>query len=208
MKESSSSAEIILYGGGGHGKVVLDCLQEQGVKVKSIIDNKYTGELLGVKRLSELPESVDPNCAVIIAIGDNKARKDLSQNIRLPFANAIHSSARISLHASIGTGVMILHNVIVQIGATIGNHVILNTGAQVDHDCVIGDYVHIAPGSVLCGSITVGEGTLIGAGAVIKPGVRIGAWAMIGAGAVVVKDLPDYAVAVGNPARVIKHIQP
>jgi sugar O-acyltransferase (sialic acid O-acetyltransferase NeuD family) len=208
MKETSSSIEIILYGGGGHGKVVLDCLQEQGVQVKAIIDNKYTGDLLGVKRLPELPDSMNHNSAIIIAIGDNKARKDLSLNIRLPFANAIHSSARISQHASIGTGVMILHNVIVQIGATIGNHVIINTGAQVDHDCVIGDYVHIAPGSVLCGSITIGEGTLIGAGAVIKPGVKIGAWAVIGSGAVVVKDLPDYAVAVGNPARIIKYIQP
>lgn len=208
MKETSPPTEIFLYGGGGHGKVVLDCLQEQGAQVKAIIDNKYTGELLGVKRFTELPDTIDDNSAVIIAIGDNRVRKELSQNIRLPFANAIHSSARISRHALIGTGIMILHNVIVQIGATIGNHVILNTGAQVDHDCVIGDYVHVAPRSVLCGSITVGEGTLIGAGAVIKPGVRIGAWAIVGAGAVVVKDLPDYAVAVGNPARIIKSSQP
>jgi acetyltransferase EpsM len=57
---------------------------------------------------------------------------------------------------------------------------------------------------VLCGTVKVGEGTLIGARAIVIPGKKIGKWVTIGAGSVVVKDIPDYAVAVGNPARVIK----
>lgn len=47
-------------------------------------------------------------------------------------------------------------------------------------------------------------GNNLGAGATILPGVCIGRHAIVGAGSVVTKDVPDYAVAVGNPAKVIK----
>jgi acetyltransferase-like isoleucine patch superfamily enzyme len=63
---------------------------------------------------------------------------------------------------------------------------------------------HIAPGAHLGGDVMVGEGTLVGLGASVLPQRHIGKWAVIGAGAVVVKDIPDYAVAVGNPAKIIK----
>jgi len=51
----------------------------------------------------------------------------------------------------------------------------------------------------------VGEGTHIGIGATVIQGIKIGKWATIGAGAVVIRDVPDYAVVVGNPARIIRH---
>jgi acetyltransferase-like isoleucine patch superfamily enzyme len=66
------------------------------------------------------------------------------------------------------------------------------------------DYVHIAPRVVLCGNVQIGTGTLVGAGATVIPGKKIGRWVTIGAGSVVTRDIPDYAVAVGHPARVIK----
>ena len=50
-----------------------------------------------------------------------------------------------------------------------------------------------------------GEGTLIGAGATVTPGINIGSWALVGAGAVIIEDVPDYAVVVGNPGRIIKY---
>ena len=57
-----------------------------------------------------------------------------------------------------------------------------------------------------CKPVHIGEAAWIGAGATILPGVRIGRHAVVGAGAIVTKDVPDYAVAVGNPARIIKHL--
>ena len=55
-----------------------------------------------------------------------------------------------------------------------------------------------------CKPVLIREGAWIGAGATILPGVCVGRHAVVGAGSVVTKDVPDYAVAVGNPARVIK----
>jgi sugar O-acyltransferase (sialic acid O-acetyltransferase NeuD family) len=193
-------SQLFLYGGGGHAKVVLDVLQGSGLTVHGIIDSKFDGDLLGVRRYREMPEGFG-GAKIIIAIGDNAIRKKISETLTNRFANAVHASALISRHASLGVGTMILHRSIIQ-----GSHVIINTGAQVDHDCTVGNFVHVAPGAVLCGSISIGEGTLVGAGAVIKPGVTIGAWVTIGSGAVVVKDIPDFAVVVGNPAKVIKFI--
>ena len=55
-----------------------------------------------------------------------------------------------------------------------------------------------------CKPVLIKESAWIGAGATILPGVCVGRHAVVGAGSVVTKDVPDYAVAVGNPARVIK----
>jgi len=57
----------------------------------------------------------------------------------------------------------------------------------------------------LAGNVEVGEGTHVGIGASVIQGVKIGKWATIGAGAVVIKDVPDFAVVVGSPARIIKY---
>lgn len=56
--------------------------------------------------------------------------------------------------------------------------------------------------------VLIKKNAWIGMGATICPGVTVGAYAVVGAGAVVTKDVPDYGVAVGSPAKVIKYIDP
>jgi sugar O-acyltransferase (sialic acid O-acetyltransferase NeuD family) len=198
---------IILHGGGEHARVVLDCALAQGHRVVSIYDPKYSeGELLGVPYRGPYSTQSDPGAYAIVAIGDNSARKKVAESTSHLFTNVIHPSSLISTYAQVEKGNMLLHGSIVQAGSHIFNHVIVNTGTQVDHDCVIENYVHIGPGVILCGNVQVGEGTFLGAGAIVIPGKKIGAWAIIGAGAVVVGDIPDYAVVVGNPGRIIKYI--
>ncbi|MGC3946157.1 MAG: acetyltransferase [Chryseolinea sp.] len=199
------TTKTILVGGGQHAQVVLDCLLASGVDVIAIFDPARTGSLFGVSHHGEYNPSFDVTARAIVAIGDNATRKRASSKVSHAFTNAIHHSVLISPSVSVGAGNMILHGVIIQALAKIGNHTIINTGARVDHDCVIGDFVHIAPGAILCGSVTVGEGTLIGAGSTVAPGTKVGSWALVGAGAVIVDDVPDNAVVVGNPGRIIKY---
>ena len=94
--------------------------------------------------------------------------------------------------------------VVVNADVTIGKHCILNSGSIIEHDCVLSDYVHISPNASLAGNVSVGEGTQIGIGASVIQGITIGKWVTIGAGAVIIEDVPDFAVVVGNPGRVIK----
>lgn len=204
--KASTPLQVIVYGGGGHAKVVLDTLLQSGVAVREVVDPRMDGELFGVKKVKSISLPLGAGTSAIIAIGDNRTRKQISNEVASDFFSAIHPSATISGFSSVGEGSMILHRAIIQAGTTLGKHVIMNTASQVDHDCMISDYVHIAPGAILCGNVIVGEGTLIGAGAVVKPGIRIGAWATVGSGAVVVKDVSDNAVVVGNPARILKYM--
>lgn len=95
-------------------------------------------------------------------------------------------------------------NVSINPSASIGNHCIINTGSIVEHDCVLSDFVHISPKAALAGNVFVGEGTQIGIGAAVIQGIKIGKWVTVGAGAVIIKDIPDYAVVVGNPGKIIK----
>ena len=194
-----------MVGGGQHARVVLDCLMGQGADVLAIFDPKYKGDLFGVPQRGAYDAEFEPAALAIIAVGDNATRKKISKDVSHGFVNTVHPSVIFSPFASLGTGNMLLHGSIIQSQAKIGNHVIINTGAQIDHDCVIGDYVHLAPRVVLCGRVEIGEGALVGAGATITPGKKIGAWSIIGAGSVVIDDVPDHAVVVGNPSKVIKY---
>jgi acetyltransferase-like isoleucine patch superfamily enzyme len=110
----------------------------------------------------------------------------------------------------------------------IGNHVWIGPHAYFDaRDLVLEDYVGWGPGAKVLGSqhtgepidvpiiatsltvkpVVVGYGADIGTNATILPGVRVGAHAIIGAGAVVTTDIPEYAIAAGVPARVLRFRQ-
>ena len=204
----AANRDYILIGGGEHAHVVLDVLLSQNINVCGLFDPKYSGKLFGVDQLGEYKPDRFQSALAIVAIGSNATRKKVVQLAKHDFGSAIHTSVIFSGFASLGKGSVIFHGSIVQANTKIGEHAIVNTGAQIDHDCVVGNFAHVAPGAILCGRVRVGEGALIGAGATIVPGIEIGKWTVIGAGSVVTQSIPDYAVAVGAPARVIRINKP
>jgi UDP-N-acetylglucosamine acyltransferase len=88
---------------------------------------------------------------------------------------------------------------------TIGDDCFLMDHVHIAHDCIIGNHVTMAPNIVLAGHVRIMEGTNVGMGAVMHQFSTIGAGAMIGMGAVVTKDIPPFALILGNPA-VFKRI--
>lgn len=198
--------KFVLYGAGGHAKVVADVLVANGFEIYTFIDSRKSGRYLGIE-LNKSILTCNEILNKIIAIGDNAIRKKIAESLSPTFGLAKHKSAEVSASVHIEEGCMVLHQAVVQAGSKIGKHVIINTRASVDHDCVIDDFVHVAPGSILCGNVKVGEGTLVGAGTTVIPNITIGKWCIIGAGSVIIKDVPDYSVVVGNPGRIIKSKQ-
>ena len=102
----------------------------------------------------------------------------------------------------IGKGVFINSNLLAMAlgGITIGDHARIAANVQLlsnNHDPYDLDVL-------TCKPVEIGAYAWLGAGVTVLPGVRIGRHAVVGAASVVTKDVPDYAVAVGNPARVIK----
>jgi len=197
---------LILYGASGHGKVVADIATSQGEKVAFFLDDNPKGEYLGVhKVVSTSTYPILENDQVVLSIGNNTIRKKLAQKIKAIFKTLIHPKAHLANTVKVGEGTVIMAGVMVNPDAQIGNHVILNTGSIIEHDNTIEDFTHISPGAHLAGNVTVKEGAHVGIGASIIQGITIGKWATIGAGTVIIQDVPDYAVVVGNPGRIIRY---
>jgi sugar O-acyltransferase (sialic acid O-acetyltransferase NeuD family) len=201
-----SLGELIVVGAGGHAKVVVASARAAGFRVMAIVDDarqRWGESRLGVP-VSGPTEPVlqDPGAQVVLAIGDNRVRRQLAATARCRFVSVVHPSAIIDATVRLGDGSVVFAGAVIQPDTTIGAHAIVNTGASIDHDCVLGEAVHIAPGTRLAGNVTLGDEVFLGIGTVVIPGVTIGARTTIGAGAVVVRDLPADVVAVGVPARV------
>jgi acetyltransferase EpsM len=207
----STINRIFLYGASGHSKVICEILEAQNHAPSGFIDdNPDLTSILEYQVYNTLEQAeVTAGDQFIISIGNNRIRKAIAAKLNTTkFVNAIHPAAVISPRSSFGVGTVVMSNVSVNVHSVIGSHVILNTNCSIDHDCKIGDFVHISPNVALAGNVQVEEGTQIGIGACVKQSVRIGKWVMVGAGAVIIQDIPDYAVVVGNPGRVIKFARP
>lgn len=196
---------MLLYGAGGHAKVILSCLLAEGVKVHGIFDdNPFLVQSLAIPFVIQYDNNTFQHEPIIISIGHNPSRKRIAGIIQHTPGNVFHPSAIIDVRARVKDGTVVLHQCVIQADVTIGRHVIVNTGAIVEHDSVIGDFVHLAPGVVICGNVIVGENTLVGAGSVIAPNLIIGKDCLIAAGSVVTMNIPDGATVRGNPGRIVK----
>lgn len=195
---------IVIYGASGHGKVIHDILTSQNKEVEiSFVDDADKGGYFYHSPAFLKSELSIDNHQVIIAIGNNKIRKRISETLS-NFTTAISPSATISPSVTIEEGTVIMPNVSCNADSRIGKHVILNTSCSIDHDCVIDDFAHISPNASLAGNVKIGEGTHIGIGASIIQGIKIGKFATIGAGTVIINDVPDGATVVGVPGKIIK----
>jgi sugar O-acyltransferase (sialic acid O-acetyltransferase NeuD family) len=204
--------KLVVFGAGGHAKVVIDIIERQGTyEIAGLLDDglKHQGKrffgypMLGTR--AELPALFSAQIRhAIVTIGDNASRAAVAAYLDQHgwrFASAVHPRASIGRGVKIGPGSVVMAGCVVNADAYLGGQVIINTGATVDHDCRIEDAVHIAPGCHLCGGVSVGQGSLVGAGTTVTPGVKIGNRVIVGAGSTVIRDVADGARVSGSPTR-------
>ncbi len=204
---------VLIIGGGGHARVTIDIVSGLDYEIAGYVDSVDRGSVLGARYLGNDADVLDPFIAgtpnAIAALGIGIVGRDARRSelfrwleragYQLPAIVSKH--ARIGREVTLGAGVMVGHNAVVQPCARVGKGSILNTGSIVEHDCRVGDFVHIAPGAVLCGAVEVGDGCLVGAGAVVVPYCKIAGGCVVGAGAVVTSDIREPGTFVGVPAR-------
>jgi sugar O-acyltransferase (sialic acid O-acetyltransferase NeuD family) len=212
---------VLIWGAGGHGRVVADVVAATGAKVVGFVDGDRSkvGVLVAGTDAAVVATEAEFGArlaggqflpcgatAVALGLGDNRLRSNCRTKLTSSTLPAlVHPSAVVSPSAVVGPGVVIMAGVVINAGAVIGAGAIVNTRAIVEHDCIVGDDAHLSPGSVLTGAVTVGRGAWVGAGATVIPAVQIGEWAVVGAGAVVIRNVPASTTVVGNPARVLMH---
>lgn len=212
-----AEGKLLLVGGGGHCRSVLDCVLRSGVyEAVGIVerDGAPQAPVLGVPVVghdADLPhlrsEGWQSAAVTLGSVGDPSRRRALFEQLKaLGFALPVLAdpSAVVSAHVEIAEGVFLGKRTVVNAGVEIGACAIVNTGAVVEHDCRIGAFCHISPDAVLCGAVEVEENAHVGAGAVVIQGVRIGRGAIVGAGAVILHDVPAGCTVVGNPGRILE----
>ncbi len=202
---------VVIFGSGGHGKVVLDILLESKVKVLGFLDDdkaKAGQKVCGYKILGGWEYiKGKKNIAVALGIGNNLVREKIFEKAKaakVKVVCAIHPKSVVSSFVEMGEGVVIMAGAVVNPGVALEDGVVVNTSASVDHDCHLKKFSHIWPGAHLVGMVMVGEYSYVGTGASVIQNIKIGKNVLIGAGAAVVKDVPDNVTAVGVPARVMK----
>ncbi len=209
--------DIILIGGGGHCKSVIDSISKsKEYNIIGILDlhDKVGDEILGIKvigtddKLEYYYKSGIKNAFLTVgSIGDTRLRRKLysmTLNIGYSFPNVIDNTAIVSDKVKIGHGNFIGKGVIINASTKIENNCIINTGAIIEHDCHIESFCHIAPGTTISGNVVIGENTHIGANSTIIQNIEIGRDSVIGAGSVVIRNIGNNIKAYGNPCKEVK----
>lgn len=188
---------LILLGGGGHCKSVIDVAESAGYTILGIMDKP---ELVGTKVLDyeiigtddDIPQYVD-KAEFLITVGQIKSpaiRQKLAAFVEQAggrFATVIASDAYVSKYAKIGKGTVIMHKAVVNADACIGEHCIINTMANIEHEVQIGGFCHVSTGGMVNGNCVIGDEVFIGSGSVLYNGISVMDNAIIPAGSVVRK---------------------
>ena len=188
---------LILLGGGGHCKSVIDVAESAGYTILGILDKP---ELVGTKVLDyeiigtddDIPQSVD-KAEFLITVGQIKSpaiRKKLALLVMRAggkFATVIANDAYVSKYAKIGKGTVIMHKAVVNADACIGEHCIINTMANIEHEVQIGGFCHVSTGVMVNGNCVIGDEVFIGSGSVLYNGKSVIKNAIIPAGSIVRK---------------------
>ena len=201
---------VVLLGGGGHCRSVIDVIEQTGIySILGVLEKEGVScsNLLGYPLLGsdqDLPAFIEQNCAVVITIGQIKTSAPRERLYRYAkeagaeMLTVVSPRAYLSRHARIAAGTTLMHEAIVNCSAEIGENCIINTKALVEHDAKIGNHTHIATGAFVNGGAQIGQRCFIGSGAVIHNDIDIGDGCLIGAGTTVRTNLPDGTVLRGR----------
>ena len=214
-----ASGNVVVYGAGGHGKVVGDVILAAGMQLIGFVDDQALRGHCVLQNGTERSYSVlgdgtwlrsqSGNFAdVALAIGNNKIRSIVADRLLesgFELACLAHPSSSISRFARLGPGCVVMALAAINPNADVGTGTIINTGAVVEHDVAIGEFAHVSPNASLAGGAQLGARSHLGTGAVVLPGVIVGCDCVVGAGAVVNRNVADGSVVVGVPARKIRN---
>lgn len=198
-----SRPAIIMVGSGGHARACIDVIEAEGrFRVAGLIglSHEVGLENMGYPVLgtdNDLPGLVKEVQSALVTVGQIETpqprmrlfRQLLELGYELP--TIVSPNARISRHAMLAGGTIIMHGVLINAGARIGRNCIINSGATIEHDACISDHCHVSTAVTINGGVGVGEGSFIGSGSVVREGVRIGEGCIVSMGQRVFADCAD-----------------
>ena len=212
----NKTRELVLLGGGGHCKSVIESIELEGNYTIAGISEQPSrkGEKISGYNVFTTDDEIEvlakEGYSFLITVGQIRnpmPRKLLFEKLKscnAKIATITDPTAVVSPRSVIGEGSVVLRHTFVNAGAVIGTNCIINTSAIVEHDSIIGNNVHISTRAIVNGDCKIGDNCFIGSGAIIINGVSICSDTLIGASAVVFRSITKPGTYMGNPARMVK----
>ena len=201
--------DLILVGGGGHCKSVMDVAESAGFNILGVLDRpEFVGkDVLGYKIIGsddDIPKYVS-KAEFIVTVGFIKnpdIRIRLFNQIKSAggkLATIIASTAYVSKYAQLGEGSVVMHKAFVNADCKIGANAIINTLANIEHDCVVGDNAHISTGVMVNGGCNIGCNVFIGSRSVVANCVSVCDNVIVGAGSFIRKPITVPGLYANGP---------
>lgn len=191
--------EIILIGGGGHCKSVIDVIEKEGqFQIIGIVDKP---ELIGTKVLDYSVIGSDYDLGhfakkyeyALITVGQIKSPEpriklfNLVLQLGFSIPLVISPRAYVSKHTIIGKGTVVMHDVLINANAEIGENCIINSKALIEHDAIIENHCHISTGSIVNGGAMIRRNTFFGSNSMVKENVVVEKNSVIKGGSIILK---------------------
>lgn len=204
---------LILVGGGGHCKSVIEAAESAGYNILGVLDmpDEVGKEILSTKVIGtddDIPAYVD-RAEFIITVGFIKnpaTRIKLYNKVKEAggkLATIIASTAYVSKYATIGEGSVVLHHALVNAGAIVGYNCIINSMTDIDHDAEVGNHTHLSANVLVAGGSKIGSRCFCGIGSVISNNLKVGDDVILGAGTLVVKNIDIPGIYLGSPSHLL-----
>jgi sugar O-acyltransferase (sialic acid O-acetyltransferase NeuD family) len=190
---------IILIGGGGHCKSVIDVIEQEGrFEIVGIVDKP---ELLGSNILGysvigsdfDLDSLAKKYQYAIITVGQIKSPAlriklfNMAINAGFKLPTIISPRSYVSQHSTIGKGVIVMHDALINVNVKIGENCIINSKALIEHDVTIQDHCHISTGSIINGGALIKNRVFFGSNSTTRERVVIDSDSVFGAGSLILK---------------------
>ncbi len=213
MKDKSK--KLIIVGASGFALEVFWLAKRAGYEVEGFLDDSeecQKKEIFGRKVLGKIDSWPEFNASsFVVAVGSPRVRQAIvtrmtSGSEQPDFATLFDPSAIIGENVKFGKGSIICAGVVATVEISAGEHVIVNLNSTIGHETIIGDFVTIAPLVAVSGKVELGDLVEIGTGAAIRQGVVVGHGSMLGMGGILTKNMAEYCMHFGNPAKFFKEM--
>lgn len=181
------------------GLCIIGILDKPETQGKSILGYKVIGTDADIQQYSGIADFV----VTVGSIQHTSIRRTLYHMVKASggrLACVVASTARVSSHAMLGEGSVVLHHALVNAGARVGVNCIINSYADIEHGVTVGAHTHVSTHAAVNGDCCIGESSFIGSGAVMYQGVKLENQCVIAAGSVVRHHLTQSGIYAGNPA--------
>lgn len=204
-----------IFGASGLGREILETvieineIENRYEQVIFVDDNPELDAVQEVKvyNINDAYITFKDDLILTLAVGEPATRRKIINRVNemgIPFVTIIHPGVRIPKSTKIGRGCYVGPNSFVSCNVILGDFVLLQPNVNVGHDGVLADNVIVSGLTVLAGNVHIGEDTFVGMSCTVVQGCRIGEHSIVGMGSIVHRDIPDYVIAMGNPARAMK----